>query len=289
MAEAWIGIILVQSPPVKKKKACYNPFASCRETHDWVEGTQMVRFKPVRQGRISEEIAQQLKESILLGLFKPGDRLPSERDLADQFKVSRVVIREALRALENLGFILTRQGAAGGAFVTDLTFERLARAFLDLFLAGKISIPEMYEVRRLVEPEVARLAAQRINADYSRRLKEALEAEQLPAVSFPEDFDRKTKVHLLLAEMCGNRFFEALVRSAMELTMKVIEAVQPDPMFIHPAGLHRPIVEAVLAGNPQEAARAMRKHTDEFGETLIKMEAGYREKHSSFPMGRPGS
>ncbi len=69
----------------------------------------MIRFKPVRQGRISEEIAQQLKESILLGLFKPGDRLPSERDLAEQFRVSRVVIREALRALENLGFILTRQ------------------------------------------------------------------------------------------------------------------------------------------------------------------------------------
>lgn len=247
----------------------------------------MVKFKPVRQGRISEEIAQQLKESILSGLFKAGDRLPSERDLAEQFKVSRVVIREALRALENLGFILTRQGATGGAFVTDLTFERLARAFVDLFLAGKISIPEMYEVRRLVEPEVARLAAHRINEDYAILLKEALEQEELPPVSFPEDFDRKTKVHLLLAQMCGNRFFEALVRSAMELTMKVIEAVRPDPMFIHPAGLHRPVVEAVLAGNPEAAAEAMRKHTAEFGETLIQMEATYRGKAPLFPWEGP--
>ncbi|MEJ5374963.1 MAG: FadR/GntR family transcriptional regulator [bacterium] len=248
----------------------------------------MVVFKPVRQGRISEEVAQQLKESILLGSFKPGDRLPSERDLAYQFRVSRVVIREALRALENLGFILTRQGSSGGAFVTELTFERLSRAFLDLFLAGKISIPEMYEVRRLVEPEVARLAARRITPDYSERLKKALEEEELPPVSFPEDFDRKTKVHLLLAEMCGNRFFEALVRSAMELTMKVIEAVRPDPMFIHPAGLHRPIVEAVVARNPDAAAEAMRKHTAEFGETLIKMEATYRGKNSTFPLRPPG-
>lgn len=251
------------------------------------KGSKMVLFKPIRQGRISEEVVQQLKESILLGLFRPGDRLPSERDLANQFKVSRVVIREALRTLENLGFILTRQGAAGGAFVTDLSFERLASDFLDLFLAGKISIREMYEVRRLVEPEVARLAAHRVSADYSTRLREALEAEELPSASFPEDFDRKTKVHLLLAEMCGNRFFEALVRSSMKLTMKVIEAVRPDPMFIHPAGLHRPIVEAVLAGKPEEAAEAMRKHTAEFGKTLIEMEAAYREKSSSFPMRRP--
>ncbi|MGQ9859956.1 MAG: FadR/GntR family transcriptional regulator, partial [Thermodesulfobacteriota bacterium] len=75
----------------------------------------MVTFKPLRQGRISEEIAEQLKESILLGHFKPGDRLPSERDLADQFRVSRVDILEALRALENTGFVVTRQVATGGA------------------------------------------------------------------------------------------------------------------------------------------------------------------------------
>lgn len=239
----------------------------------------MVRFRPIRQGRVSEEIAEQLKESILLGHFKPGDKLPSERDLAEQFHVSRVAIREALRALENIGFTVTRQGATGGAYVTDLTFERLAQAFLDLFLAGKISIPEMYEVRRLVEPEVARLAASSINSEYGRRLSEALSAEELPTESFPEDFDRKTRVHLILAEMCGNRFFDALVRSAMDLTRKVIEAVQPDPMFIHPAGMHRPIVEAVLAGDPEAAAEAMRKHTIEFGETLIKMEAVYRERN----------
>lgn len=244
----------------------------------------MVTFKPLRQGRISEEIAEQLKESILLGHFKPGDRLPSERDLADRFRVSRVAIREALRALENTGFVVTRQGAAGGAFVTDLTFERLALAFLDLFLAGKISIPEMYEVRQLVEPEVARLAASRINQDYAQRLVEALSAEELPTLTFEEDFDRKTRVHIILAEMCGNRFFEALVRSAMGLTMRVIEAVRPNPMFIHPAGLHRPIVEAVLAGDSSAAAEAMRKHTAEFGETLIKMEEAYRKAKSSFPL-----
>ena len=103
----------------------------------------MPPFKPIKQLRVSEEVAEQLKQSILPGHFKSGEKLPAERDLAEEFQVSRVAIREALRKLENAGFIVTRQGATGGAYVTDLTFEYLVSAFLDLFLADKISIPEL--------------------------------------------------------------------------------------------------------------------------------------------------
>ena len=137
----------------------------------------MSRFRPIRQLRVSEEVAEQLKQSILLGHFKAGDKLPSERDLAEEFQVSRVAVREALRSLENTGFIETRQGATGGAFVTDLTFEHLVSAFVDLFLAEKISAPELYQVRLLVEPEVARLAALNVTPEYTERLLEALKAE----------------------------------------------------------------------------------------------------------------
>jgi len=69
----------------------------------------MPRFKPIRQLRISEEVAGQLKQSIVSGHFKPGEKLPPERDLSDEFQVSRVAIREALRKLEHAGFIVTRK------------------------------------------------------------------------------------------------------------------------------------------------------------------------------------
>jgi GntR family transcriptional regulator, transcriptional repressor for pyruvate dehydrogenase complex len=246
------------------------------------KGGKMAIFRPIRQLRVSEEIVAQLKQSILLGHFKAGDKLPAERSLAEEFRVSRVAIREALRALENSGFLVTRQGANGGAYVTDLTFENLAKTFLDLFMANKISIPEMHQLRILVEPEVARLAAFKVTPEYIQRLKDALEAEELPIPSLSVDVERKQRVHFILAEMCGNRFFEALVRSAMGLTKKVVEAVGPDPHSMHPAGMHRPIVEAVLAGDAKAAAIAMGKHTVEFGETLIKMEKIYREKKSTF-------
>jgi DNA-binding FadR family transcriptional regulator len=240
----------------------------------------MAVFRPIRQVRVSEEILAQLKESIFIGHFKAGEKLPPERDLAEEFQVSRMAIREALRSLENSGFIVTRQGATGGAYVTDLTFENLAKTFLDLFMANKISIPEMHQVRILVEPEVARLATLHITPQYAQLLKEALEVEELPVASLPVDVDRKQRVHFILAEMCGNRFFEALMKSLLRLTKEVVEAVNPDPDYVHPKGMHRSVVEAVVAGNTEAAAEAMKKHTIDFGENFIKMERTYREKNS---------
>jgi GntR family transcriptional regulator, transcriptional repressor for pyruvate dehydrogenase complex len=240
----------------------------------------MSTFKPIKQSRVSEEITEQMKRSILVGYFKSGDKLPSERELADQFKVSRVAVREALRVLENTGFLTTRQGVTGGAFVTDLTFEHLSNAFIDLFRAEKISIPELVQTRLLVEPEIARLAALNIDQNYALRLKEALKAEELPIRNLTEDLDVKTTVHYILAEMCGNRFFEALERSLMALTRRVIQAVNPLEPFIHPAGMHHPVVEAILSGNADMAVIEMKKHTIEFGENLIKMERTYRDRRT---------
>jgi DNA-binding FadR family transcriptional regulator len=240
----------------------------------------MPRFKPIKQFRVSDEVCEQLKQAIQLGHFKAGDKLPSERDLAEEFQVSRMTIREALRALENSGFIMTRQGVTGGAYVTDLTFENLEKTLLDLFLANKISITELYQVRILVEPEAAKLAARNVTPEYAQQLRALLETEHLPVKSLAEDIDSKTAVHFLLAEMCGNRFFEALIRSSMALTRKLVEVVQPAPNTMHPAGLHQHIVEAVLAGDADTASSQMRKHSIKFSEILIDMEKIYRQKKS---------
>ncbi|PKN25914.1 MAG: FadR family transcriptional regulator [Deltaproteobacteria bacterium HGW-Deltaproteobacteria-21] len=241
----------------------------------------MPAFKPIKQSRISKEVTEQLKHAILLGHFQTGDKLPPERELAEQFQVSRVAVRESLRVLENAGFLTTRPGVSGGTFVTDLTFEHLSNAFVDLFLAEKISVPELVHVRVLVEPEMARLAALHLDEESADLLREALEAEELPPSSLVEDLNQKTLVHYILSEACGNRFLEALERSLMALTRRVIQAVEPERWWMHPAGMHRPIVDAVLARDPDGAAEAMRKHAIEFGENLVKMENAFREKKAS--------
>ena len=219
-------------------------------------------FKPFKQLRVSEGISEQIKQSILLGQFKPDDKLPSERELAEQFQVSRVAIREALRILELSGFIVTRQGITGGAFVTDLSFDRLIDAFLDLFKAGKISIPDMNHVRILVEPEVARLAAEKVTPEYAEQLRK---------------YARSQELHFLLARMCGNSFFEAIVTSTMGLTKQFVEAAGVE--YHHPGGSHSLIVDAVIKGDAIAAAEAMRVHAIENGKVLSEIEKQFRERN----------
>jgi GntR family transcriptional repressor for pyruvate dehydrogenase complex len=224
-------------------------------------------FKPFKQLRVSEGISEQIKQSILLGKFKPGDKLPPERELAEQFQVSRVAVREALRILELSGFIVTRQGITGGAFVTDLSFDHLIGAFLDLFKAGKISIPDMNQVRVLVEPEVARLAAQRVTPEWAEELRKNIRSQDM---------------HFILAKMCGNSFFEAIVSSTMRLTKQFVEAVGVE--YHHPGGSHQSIVDAVTNGDANGAAEIMHKHAIENGKVLSRIEEHYRRKKLTAPI-----
>jgi len=239
----------------------------------------MHNFKPVKQPRISDAVFQQLKKTILSKDLRPGDKLPAEKDLSEQFQVSRVAVKEAIRSLESTGFVEIRQGSNGGAYVTDLKFEQLANACHDLFLADKISIHELHHVRILIEPEVARLATLNLNVEYGERLQRAYKGEHPPGASLSEDIASATKVHFVLAEMCGNRFLEALVNSLLKLTKKILEEIRPNPpSSIHPPGLHGPIVEAVLSGDPEGAADAMRNHARVFYDNLVKLEKDYRER-----------
>ena len=238
----------------------------------------MTTFKPLEQSRVFVRVAKQLKKSIVKGQFNAGDKLPSERELAEEFKVSRGAIHEALRSLEGSGFIVTRQGAAGGSYVTDLTFESSVNAFQDLFVAEKVSIEEVHQVRSVVEAEIARLAALNITKEYAKRLTESVEKEEPNAKILSDDMARKMAVHFILAEMCGNRLLEALERSLMGLigiavrTMDQEAAGNFDFLHLHPRGMHRPIIDAIIAGDPEAAATAAKEHAFKYGKNLRQAE-----------------
>ena len=238
----------------------------------------MGHFKPIRQFRISEEVLSQLKESILLGKFKSGEKLPSERELTEEFQVSRGVIREAIRALEITGFVTLRQGPTGGAFVTDLSFDHVSNAFLDLFLANKVLIPELANVRLYIEPEVARLAALNASDEDKKCLIQAQEEEFIPVTSAADRISQFQKVHHIIAASCRNHFYEAISKSMLRLTYEVVEAVNPDHEALHMPGEHRHIIEAVLDANAEAAHKAMKIHMRKFCKSLLEMETAYRKK-----------
>ncbi len=242
----------------------------------------MEDFKPIKQVRVSAEIAEQLKQAILLGRFKAGDKLPSERLLAESFQVSRLSIREAIRTLENFGFVSTRHGVNGGVYVTDLTFENLVNAFLHLFQSGKASFRQLQQVRAIVEPEVAKLAAAAATPATVERLQAAYTAEGNLFSSLSERFQAVAAVHLILAEMCGNPFLEGIVRSALILTSHHVTITDLNGEQYHPHEMHEPIVRAVSAGDAKAAHSAMKKHVIEFGTVLLRMEKAYSKlaRHS---------
>jgi GntR family transcriptional repressor for pyruvate dehydrogenase complex len=242
----------------------------------------MANFKPIKTSRVFEDVLIQLKEAILLGAYRSGDKLPSERELTLQFQVSRGVIREAIRALELSGFVVMRQGPTGGAFVTDLSFNQVGNAFLDLFLANKVSMAEVAQVRSHVEPKVAQLASLHITPEYQKQLEDAEAEEFITPRSYAERIVRLTEVHHVLAQICGNHFFEAIVRSMLKLTAEVVLAVadEPDHEALHNPGEHHAIIDAVIKGDGEAASREMKQHLKRFSDSLIAMEKIYREKFS---------
>ncbi len=242
---------------------------------------KMSPFKPVKTLRFFEDVHSQLKEAILSGRFKPGEKLPSERELCLEFQVSRGVIREAIRALELSGFVCIRQGPTGGAFVTDLTFNQVGSAFLDLFKTSKLSMKDIAQVRLHVEPEVARLAALNYEASQLEMLLQMEREEHVDYVSYPDRIDRLTRVHKVLAQLCGNQFFEVIVRSMLMLTADVALTVASDHDLLHGPGEHQAVIQAVISRDGEKAAEEMARHLKQFSQNLIEMEKTYRQRYAA--------
>src|SRR5712692_10071331 len=130
------------------------------------------------QGRVSEAIVRRIKEQITEGRLLAGHKLPAEREMARQFKTSRVSVREAYRSLEELGVLRIRRGADGGAFIAQLDHEPVLRSLSMVLGLGKTSHKELTEARMLIEPPIARLAALRARKEDIARLERVLRQEQ---------------------------------------------------------------------------------------------------------------
>src|SRR3989475_7322698 len=126
-------------------------------------------IEPIRRSRLYQGIVEQIEGLLERGDIRPGDQLPPERQLADQFQVSRASVREALRTLELLGIVETRPG--GGTFVRQTTPDDLARPLTGLISRGH-SLADVIEFRGLIEPAIAALAAERITQSQLTELGE---------------------------------------------------------------------------------------------------------------------
>jgi GntR family transcriptional repressor for pyruvate dehydrogenase complex len=222
-------------------------------------------FRPIRTKRLYEEIAEQITQLMAGGELQPGERLPSERELAERLQVSRPSVREALQSLEMLGFVETRRG--GGTYVRDRNADDFIRP-LALFLAvEKTSLLEMFEVRRTFEASSARLAAERASDEDVARIRAALETmkERFNAQDSEKGEEADVEFHYAVAEATRNALLVRLFRTisiefgrAVAVARRRLYADRENPRKL--VEQHRRIYQAIERHDADAAAQAMLAH-----------------------------
>ncbi|QFZ21926.1 FadR/GntR family transcriptional regulator [Saccharothrix syringae] len=214
-------------------------------------------FRPVRAGNAFEETVERLVQAIRLGAVGPGERLPAERDLAGRLGVSRVTLREAIRSLQDAGYVESRRGRYGGTFVTSPLPVPTAGPRVDA-----VELADALTLRAAVETGAAECAAGRALDPAERRNLLARLAECGEAAL--EDYRRRdSRLHLAIAEATGSASLTAAVADARTRVNALLERIPLlQPNLAHSNQQHAAIVGHVLAGDAEAARRAMAEHLD---------------------------
>jgi len=184
---------------------------------------------PARTARAFEEVTAQLRQRVIHGYLKPGDRLPPERDLAVKLGVSRNTVREALRVLEMGGVLKLQKGATGGAFVVAPSGEVVATAFQDMFQLGSVSPAQLTEARLSLEEVVIRFACERISAVDLAALERNVEASL--QASKAGDYVNRSRINLefhnILARSTANPLFVAVMGGLIAVMQHFVDTLGP--------------------------------------------------------------
>ena len=228
-------------------------------------------------GRATDQAITKIKELISSGEFTAGARLPTERELTQQFGVSRSSLREAMRALALVGVLESRVG--DGTYVTTLEPELLLTGIGFVSdLARADSLLEMHQVRRLLEPEATRLAAARLSDDDLGRLEECLRRMET-ADSEPAFIEADTAFHRVILDACGNATLSSLIQNLSSGTMRarMWQSIVARGAVEATLASHRSIYNALVARDAGTAAAADLMHLAIAEEWLRKVLAQGQE------------
>jgi DNA-binding FadR family transcriptional regulator len=220
--------------------------------------------KPRRPGA-SEQIAEELQRSIVARALVPGDRLGTEEELAREYGVSRPTLREAVRLLASVNLVRATKGPGGGVFVARTPEQGMGRTVSDaiarLLETQATSIPELLEVRTMLEVPLAGLAACRASGDTIERMRASIRdaEEHLDDEAVLRETDGR--FHRAIAEAAGNQVAAAITEWAFDvLQPRLRDVIAPAVVEAIAVDQHRRILRAIESGEPAAAERAMREH-----------------------------
>jgi GntR family transcriptional regulator, transcriptional repressor for pyruvate dehydrogenase complex len=218
-------------------------------------------YSPVQTRRAFEAVADQIRSQLASGALQPGDRLPSERDLAESFDLSRNTVREALRSLEIAGVLEFRKGATGGAFVREGQGDAVIAGFSDLFRLGAIKPADLTEARLIVSVAAARFACLRANEEDLEAMKENVR-ESEAAVAQGDVRERvriNLEFHRLLARAARNPVIVILTDALVEIHEQLLEVLAPLPdSAVMPS--RKRLLKHLIARDEEKAVAEMETH-----------------------------
>jgi GntR family transcriptional regulator, transcriptional repressor for pyruvate dehydrogenase complex len=228
-----------------------------------------VLIEPVKRSRIYEHIVEQIRALIREGRWAPGDQIPPERELAERFKVSRTSVREALRALEMQGVIDSRQG--GGTFVRTADTEALVPPLAAAILRGRRELAEVLEVRELIEPGIARRAAERATLEHVSELETLLQRQRECIAEGRPFVDEDTAFHYTLARAADNHILLRLHNVILDVLRESRQSYLhvPDRPQTSLRG-HEAILRAVKAQDGEAAYQASLEHITEVRDGILR-------------------
>ncbi len=225
-------------------------------------------FAVVRRNKVYEDVAKQIERQILKKL-KPGDKLPSERELAEMLQVSRSSIRDAIRGLELMGLVEPRQGA--GTIVRGLSAESLLNPFANALKHRQELVSELLDFRKMLEPPLAARAATHASPEEISEMEEILQRQEERLSDGEAAIAEDAEFHYNIALASGNSVVLKLIDMVMDLLRDTRErSLQLEGRPQKSLAGHRRILAAIKRHDAEAAKAAMRRHIEDIEEIVIE-------------------
>ena len=236
-----------------------------------------MQYTAIKTGRLADDVSNQIKEAIFQDEYKPGEKIPSEQELVELFGVSRVIIREAIRNLEQAGLVEIKRGAKGGAFVRTLNHNAVSLVVKDLFRLAKGTVKEIMEVRLEIEPIVTGLAAERATKDDLDMLQNHLDT--MPQISGRKMVEANVNFHRLVARCAHNPIYDMIINILLDFSIDLIVNILSPGEIIHDTTSHPEIYELIANGDSQQSRIRMKTHLQD---VIPLMQAAEAKRRTAF-------
>jgi GntR family transcriptional repressor for pyruvate dehydrogenase complex len=231
-------------------------------------------FAPVRMRRAFEAVCDQIRQQVADGVLSAGDRLPSERELSEQFGVSRSGVREALRSLEMAGMVEALTGINGGFYIKQAHPEGITQAVRDMVALNQVPVSDVTEARILLMSLAIRLACGRATEEDFRAIEDDIErfAVLVKQGKPVRDSALITEFYRLIARATHNEVIVMLIDALSEILRTLIARLDAPPQS-NVVQVRRKVLRLMREGDADKASAALAKHLNALNLLLEAMEA----------------